>query len=58
MTGRREGDFTDNSNRCHTFDEFAAGAFSGHVCGLSPFAGVAKRRDFLKFQMLQSQRVL
>lgn len=41
MTGQREGDVTDNSNRCHTFDEFAGGPFQV-MCGLLPFAGVAK----------------
>jgi hypothetical protein len=54
LTRQREGDFTDNSNRCHTFDEFAAGPFSGHVWPL-PFAGVANMREFL---MLQSQSVV
>jgi hypothetical protein len=41
VTGQREGDFTDNSNRCHTFDEFAAGPFSGHVWPL-PFCRCCK----------------
>lgn len=46
MRGRRDGDFTDNSNRCHTFDEFAAGAFSGHVCGLYPLQVLQKGQIF------------
>jgi hypothetical protein len=35
MTGQRAGDFTDNSNKCHTFDEFAAkNIFRSCVYGL------------------------
>jgi len=47
MTGRRDGDFTDNSNRCHTFDEFCSRCiFRSCVWPLYPLQVFAKRARF------------